>query len=242
MSNGIKSLKECLYGRKLRLSVVAIILGIMVLAPLVAAAGNPNPGVVPVDSKFFGKTYGDWSEEWWKWTLSIPADRNPLLDTTGDFCAERQSGNVWFLAGTFGETGVVRNCDIPSGKALFFPIINAECSKVEGDGPAQKELRAGAKALIDNVTVKEVIIDDTVLIDLDNYRVGSKLFVFKLPTNNVMELPAGSSPAVSDGYWIMLKPLSAGQHEIHVHGEAKISETFTFKTEVTYNLNVVPKK
>ncbi len=79
MSNGIKSLKECLYGRKLRLSVVAIILGIMVLAPMVAAAGNPNPGVVPVNSNFHGKTYGEWSAEWWKWVLSIPADRNPLI-------------------------------------------------------------------------------------------------------------------------------------------------------------------
>ena len=72
MFNGVELFKKLSFGKKLRLSVVAIILGIMVLAPMVAAAGNPNPGVVPVNSNFHGKTYGDWSADWWKWALSIP--------------------------------------------------------------------------------------------------------------------------------------------------------------------------
>jgi hypothetical protein len=245
MFNGVGLFKKLSFGKKIQLSIIAIILGIMVLAPMVAAAGNPNPGVVPVDSKFFGKTYGDWSEEWWKWALSIPADRNPLLDTTGDFCAERQSGNVWFLAGTLGETGVVRNCEVPFGKALFFPIINSEASiKEKIYGSNEEELRASVKSDIDKVTFTEVTVDDTSLTHLNNYRVGSDLFVFWLPKNNILGLtvPPHSSKAVTDGYWIMLKPLSAGQHVIHIHGKAKMSETFTFETEVTYNLNVVPKK
>ena len=31
-----------------------------------------------------------------QWVLSIPADRNPLMDMTGEFCGEGQSGAVWF--------------------------------------------------------------------------------------------------------------------------------------------------
>jgi hypothetical protein len=245
MSNGIKSLKECLYGRKLRLIVVAIILGIMVLAPMVAAAGNPNPGVVPVNSNFHGKTYGEWSAEWWKWSLSIPYTNNPVRDESGEFCAEGQSGNVWFLAGTWGGN-ITRNCTIPTGKALFFPIINYECSQIEGNGNNEQELRYNTTPTINNVTFKEVIIDGKNLKDLDKYRVTSGLFVFWLPPDNVLGIETGpdgnSSISVSDGYWVMLTPLSAGKHTIHIHGELKVSDEFTFKTQVTYNLNVVPER
>jgi len=66
MFNGVKSLKEFCCGKGLRLSLIAVILGIMVLAPMVSAAKNPNSGVLPVDSTPFGKTYADWRAEWWR--------------------------------------------------------------------------------------------------------------------------------------------------------------------------------
>ena len=51
-----------------------------------------NPGVLPVVSKPHGKSYGEWAAAYWQWALSIPADRNPLTDTTGAFGGEGQSG------------------------------------------------------------------------------------------------------------------------------------------------------
>src|SRR5215475_1055523 len=60
---------------------------------------------------------------WWKWALETPASENPLTDTTGQFAAVNQSGRVWFLAGNTGST-TVRTVTVPSGKALFFPIVN----------------------------------------------------------------------------------------------------------------------
>src|SRR5262249_18238768 len=65
-------------------------------APRAAAAGNPNPGVIPLNATFNEKTYGERGVAWWQWALSIPADRNPFRDRTGQFCAENQSGPVWF--------------------------------------------------------------------------------------------------------------------------------------------------
>lgn len=133
---------------------------------------------------------------------------------------------------------------IPLGKAIFFPIINSEASIREGYGTNEKELRANAKSDIDKVILKEVTVDGKNLKDLDNYRVSSKAFVFTVPAkNNILGLtePPYSSLAVSDGYWIMLTPLSKGKHVIYIHGKAKMSDTFTFETEVTYNLNVIPK-
>ena len=247
MANEMKSFKEYLSGKRLRLirlSVVAIILGILMLAPLAAAAKNPNPGVLPVDSHPYGMTYGQWSEEWWKWALSIPASSNPVTDTTGEFCAEGQSGKVWFLAGTFG-TSETRDCSIPAGKALFFPIINAESSEIEGWGTTEELLREDATATADAITFIEVIVDGkTLQTELQTepnlgYRVQSGLFTIWLPPDNVLGITTEegvSSIAVADGYWIMLAPLSAGKHTIHIHGE--VGEFFA--TEVTYELTVVP--
>src|ERR1700682_1095100 len=40
---------------------------------------------------------------WWEWVLSQPFATNPVLDLTGEQCANRQRGQVWFLAGSFGS-------------------------------------------------------------------------------------------------------------------------------------------
>src|SRR5438874_3388378 len=60
---------------------------------------------------------------WWQWALETPASENPLTDTTGQFGAVNQSGRVWLLAGNPSGT-TVRTITVPSGKALFFPILN----------------------------------------------------------------------------------------------------------------------
>lgn len=64
--------------------------------------------------------------EWWQWVLSIPESVNPLLDETGDDCVVGQRGPIWFLAGTFFGGTAERECPVPSGTRLFFPVINSE--------------------------------------------------------------------------------------------------------------------
>jgi hypothetical protein len=73
-----------------------------------------------------GKTYGEWSAAWWQWALAGPEGKNAVKDTTGEFCDDNQPrGPVWFLAGSFGLTGVERRCTIPRQRALFYPLINS---------------------------------------------------------------------------------------------------------------------
>src|SRR5690242_16468952 len=71
--------------------------------------------------------------EWWQWALSIPPSVNPLLDTTGENCMVGQQGTTWFLAGSWVSGPVTRDCDIPQGATLFFPVIN----EVNFDTPNQ---------------------------------------------------------------------------------------------------------
>src|SRR2546423_13002944 len=78
----------------------------------------------PLDSEPYDLSYIEWTGKWWRWALCIPKSNNPLLDSTGEHCAEGQTGPVWFLAGTTCKIhSSERKCTIPSGKALLFPII-----------------------------------------------------------------------------------------------------------------------
>jgi hypothetical protein len=56
-------------------------------------------------------TSSDLGASWWQWALSIPTAQNPLLDTTGANCAQKQDGPIWFLAGVGfgGATTVIRS-------------------------------------------------------------------------------------------------------------------------------------
>jgi hypothetical protein len=224
-------------------AAIGIIFGAAIAQVPLAFAQNLDYGVLPPQSNPYGMTYGEWSARWWQWILSIPTSVNPLLDPTGADCGQGQLGPVWFLAGTFGGSAS-RACTIPAGKSILFPILNAECSTVEGNGTTDKALRACAMGLIDHATKVEADIDGRSLVDLTGtppvspFRVQSPLFNFTLPSDNILGITnpdPNPSPSVSDGYWIILAPLSVGEHIIHFRGEVPV---FSFTTEATYTITV----
>jgi hypothetical protein len=185
-----------------------------------------NPRIVPVTSKTHGKTYGQWGAAFWQWVLSIPVDRNPLTDTTGDFCGEGQSGPVWFLAGTFGNSAE-RSCTIPAGKTIFMPVFNwifgsgvFDCDPtVPGVTCDVESLRASAAVNTEVAEVLEVTLDGLPVANVRGYRAFSpEPFSITYPEESVVGVAAGTYfPQVSDGYWLMLAPLSKGGHTIEIH-------------------------
>ena len=238
---------------------------ILIAVGLSAAASVLADSVVlSPDTRHYGKTYDDWSVGFWQWALSIPvhappfSDRisHPLVDLTGVKCGEAQSGPVWFLGGAFFQAGmpamstIVRDdCTVPSSKALFFPILNIECSILEGvaNGCADtvQGLRDVVKSVIDLVTNLRVDVDGVAIPITSNYRVDSQTkptFCFTLPPDDILSFigegpfsPGTYCPMVDDGYYVMLAPLAAGPHKIHFHGEIP---DFSFLLDVTYNLTV----
>jgi hypothetical protein len=217
---------------------------------------DPNRNVVPVGAPYLGMTYDQWSVAWWKWIESIPSSSNPLNDDgKGNFNpAIGQSGKVWFLAGSYVGP-VKREIKIPAGKAIFFPIINIVATKdATGDFDTVKQRRTAVRTIINGVTIKEVEVDGKYL-KVNNYRVESKPFAFTtIPTDptdstntefNVLNLSGpGPIAAVSDGYWIMLKPLSEGIHRIRIHGRIDTCEYggIHYETDVTYIITVKPER
>jgi hypothetical protein len=212
--------------------------------PVNNSSMSSTPTPFPVDTIQYNLTYGEWTARWWQWVVSVPEDRNPSADETGENCDEGQSGPVWFLAGTFGGLNE-RNCDIPAGTAIMFPIMNAECSYAEyPDLRTESELRSCAVSANEGVTELMVTIDGQVIDEsqLRSYRVQSPLFTLTLPENNIFGLPAGTTQAVSDGFWIFLPPLGPGQHEIHFRGAVVDFTTESqnnFVTESLYRIRVV---
>jgi len=207
------------------------------------------PGVMSPQSRPYGSSYAEWSVKWWQWAYSVPAAGHPLFDETGADCANGQSGPVWFLGGVFNATGTVTRdlCTVPSGKALFFPIVNAEwdnfCPPV--DPPLSvDDLRATVSWFLDITTELVCEVDGHAIPNLQAYRFAGDVFSVNLPAGNLWEAfgcptPAGTySPLVPDGYFVMLSPLSAGQHTIHFRGT--IGDPVNFTPEATYHLTVAP--
>lgn len=202
---------------------------------------GPPPKVVPPKARYEGRTYSEWSAAWWQWAVSLPIDQNPFFDQGG--CvngANGQSGKVWFLTGVINESGVAdRTCTVPQGKAIFFPVVNVECSTLEVGTewfrPDPAELPACAAAFADGYTEKFCEVDGVAVRNLAQYRVPSAVFPLTAPEDNVLGAPAGSGFAASDGYWIMLPPLPVGEHTIRFGGGSD-----SFALDITYHLTVAP--
>jgi hypothetical protein len=215
--------------------------------------GEGNPGVLPPNSSPHGKTYGEWEAAFWQWALSMPADQNPLTDSAP--ASAGQTDHVWFVGGTFAPTvgpggefigQVTRDISVPAGTMLFFPIINAECSTAEGNGTTEAELRSCAKSLADFIDTGSLFVslDGHALHHPAAYRAQSPLFTYgPLPANNLLGVPAGTvSPSVSDGYHVMLAPLSVGEHTLHFGGNLVAPPlNLTFIEDITYHITVTPK-
>jgi hypothetical protein len=226
------------------LLIIAIINGLSGIPFIHAqqASGSGSPVVFPPDSRPYGLTYSEWTAKWWEWAFLMPEADNPSIDDTGKNCAINQTGPVWFLAGTFGGA-VTRECTIPSDKGILVPLVNVACdSATEPSLDTEAELRSCAKADQDTVIAKEITVDGVNIGNLDSYRFQSPLFNLTLPENNIAGVAPQTAKAVSDGYWILIEPLSLGSHEIHFKaalGDPTAIGTTNFALDVRYLLTVV---
>jgi len=212
------------------------VLGLLAFGTANVPAGpNPNPNIAPINSRPHGKSYSQWAAAWWQWAYRIPADENPVVDTTGENSDEGQDGPVWFLAGNFGGT-TVREVFVPEDKSLFFPILNQNWVQFPTDPPLTiPELRPIIRPYMDNATLF-CEIDGKAVKNLSSYREESVVFTTTVPDGSLLPLPAGDyAPCVDDGYYLMLDPLKKGQHTIHFTGT---NGDHSFSLDVTYHINV----
>lgn len=211
-------------------------------------ASGPVPQIAQINTVPEGQTYGRWAAEWWQWALGVPAAVNPILDTTGANCAQRQVDTVWFLAGSFGTDPVVRSCQVPAGKSLFFPLINNFYGAFLNDLPetrTEEYARAAASC-----TVPAVIS-----VAIDGFRVPNPTRFFTGPSGSLspiftVQLPPGNlfgddgtfipelvlTPSAEQGYYLFVRPLRPGAHTIRWTASGCTPGN---SQDITYNLQVV---
>ena len=87
--------------------------------------------IFPIESKPYGLSYGDWSEDGGNGCCLIPKSDNPALDNTGNKATLNQHDpNVFFLCQTIDTTKSAsrmiprRKVTVRSGTSILMPIIN----------------------------------------------------------------------------------------------------------------------
>jgi hypothetical protein len=88
-------------------------------------------------------------------------------------------------------------------------------------GDLLKANKAIVDLLVQNLGLPAGSIDGVLVQHLELYRFQSPVFSYKIPDDNILAflfqfpIPAGTyAPAVSDGYWLLFKPLSPGTHKL----------------------------
>lgn len=200
-----------------------------------------------------GKSYKEWAGAWWQWAYGLPATNHPLLDDTGEFCAAGQTGDMFFLGGTFGGTPVTRSCTIPASKTIFFPIVNTTWDNAglnPVDYSTDAENQAGASTFIDSVDDYSLEIDGTswTKAELQPYRVGAYQSTYDVPATDSLydlfgfpvEVSGTVDPTFGDGIYAMVA-LPPGAHTIHISALATQGTPDTaddFAIDVSYNLTI----
>lgn len=204
----------------------------------VNASNNNSIDTFSTESKPYGLTLEEWAGKWWQWAYSQTKGNNPLVDDmTGKLCKTGQDNEkVWYLAGTLvNNSKVERFCTIPLGKAILFPVLVAECSVLKSNwwsnlvGNNIEDLWKICDARIvklntkvDNQSVKPVYVK------------SSKTFELVFPPNNIKNVEPMKTQAVNKGYWLMLNPLPAGEHNI----TSFASDSHGFISNIIYHLMV----
>jgi hypothetical protein len=221
-----------------------------------------------LERRIDGKTYTEWSEAFWKWLLRMPTTDHPAFDETGELCDDDQTGSVWFFPGAFTNeeptsefnTVVREACTIPRSTKIFFPFITTSCTTAEvgtiweltadnEDSCATKFLD-GSYSKVTGVSLKiddnEVVLDE----DKEDYRAKTGRFAlddFEDPADNMLGVNCSTPEelckdieAVSDGHWIMLRPLLPGDHTIQWTARYDWPNgTLRFGMDVKYEVTVL---
>jgi len=223
----------------------------MITAPTSGSAVSASFTIIPPDDAQAqtGKTYGEWSALWWQSTMSVPFADNPIIDPTGAKCRQGQIAGsaVFFLRSTTGGNLTRSGCVVPAGKILFLPLLTFANYQSADDKSKEPEhsIRNYLNGFVRSTRELQVNIDGTdvgTTVNLQPHATPLRakspdgFFTFIAPENNIFGgTPGLSYDWISDGFYLIVAPLSPGAHTITFGGTSR-----NFEAYVTYNLIVEP--
>jgi hypothetical protein len=194
-------------------------------------ANSLNRGLYSTDESPFGTAYSTWIARWLNWTASIPNAEHPR-DFADRTCNVSQTWkDVWLLPDTLNGN-IVRECEVPFGKAIFIPVTTGWQSVAESPEFSGKPLNEikdslikGASYCDDYNIVRVAEIDGKKVQGLEvnsPYRTNTtQLFNLTYGENNIYDVKPGTTPAFAEGWFLFLKPLPQGDHTLKIDSKIK---------------------
>jgi hypothetical protein len=180
-------------------------------------ADSMNPQVYSIKEAPFGVPYSEWVAKWWIWAYGLPGDFH-----TPDFkCDSNQAGPVWFLPDPLSGPQT-RNCVVAQGKAILVPLITGSTNNIEKANYTDQDLMNHAGDCNSMNSLRTAKVDGTTIKGLDQdapYRTNSsKIFTIDINSSNQYGTAEGVARSFADGWFLFLKPLPVGEHELNVGG------------------------
>jgi hypothetical protein len=201
-----------------------------------STAGTNSVNIYPPGSKPYGLSYEQHIKNFWRWLISLPKDKNPYQDQTGEKCANEQYGTnslVFYLSGNGGGKSD-RTCRVPAGKGLLIPVMIVEISDKEVPNKSVEDLHRFTKKDQDSVTNLYLKINDKEYNreELSKYRTHTGDFEVAFPKNAIFGASEGISKSVADGHYIITEPLTKGTYTI----QYKSSLQPNFAQDIKYTI------
>lgn len=176
-----------------------------------------------------GSSLENLAQNYWQWWMTVPQtiDRDPKTNLQECIVGYDPTNTTIFLYNSYlSDYSTV--CDISSKNSILVPLLIGECD------PTVPELRSKTlselwKCAADaNEVFKfwEVTLDGETLFKKSPSEIvnpnlkqeilvrNSSIFNITIPAINHYDAPEGTYPAVVDGYYLHLKPLSPGKHTL----------------------------
>lgn len=213
----------------LSVSSLFLTLSLMVLPLNLVQAVGSDPYTFSENTSPYDIPYKDWTGKWAAWLDSIPKSQNwnfensPSVKYKAEDCSFMQdpASPVFFLpwVGIERGTTATQTCIVPHDKAL---LISVDAGTADYSDPVVKtKTPAELIRLVTESNVYPQSFDATLdgkplhLINDEAHKVTSDLFNLTLPEDNIWGEPPGPDKAITQGWWIMLKPLPPGEHTLH---------------------------
>jgi hypothetical protein len=206
---------------------------------------------VPLENNYKGMSYGEWAGEWWNWILSEDPDeqKGPMFFTRGanraDERADMPKNNI---------PTHEKDVKIPFGTAIFTGVCDAMFRLKIGGLDTVAKIRKVANEHTSSVSEIGAIITDTnngkkykIVENLEDFRVHSPLFRLNVPPNSKFmkaldeEIEPGTYDAVTDGYYILIKPLPIGKYKFEYYAKAN-TDDYQYKSVYNIIVDDVDKK
>lgn len=212
-------------------AVFALFFAAVALNPYHFAHGQSDEIVFSVTEMPYNHTFAYWVDKWFSWFLSLPNDAgnekftHPRDNYSPEKCSWNQDvdGPVWMLADGRATKDLselqIRECTVPSGKALLVQIVGSNCSAEEGL-KNDNELLNCANWVLDEAEFSATVDGKVVMDTKKNPDDREKFFARPFLTNityaksNYYNATEGTYRGMEAGYFLFVKPLPIGNHTI----------------------------